>query len=235
MINDKIPSNYGNAKIISENVLPSSQLAMLKYENTFDFFSEEPTSISVKVSEKGEEEIFICILRIRIWNRKKKSFSWSIYSKDRSDLKSVIIRKVIWDMDKDMDNIRKYALPEKKVILMSWPSIINDNKYLSKQESVNLVQKIRELDMMIENGFILHENNEITWEWRDLELLRLYDWGQIHFTWSQNRKNEKVEKNIKDLILEIDSNIQKNYKNIYSLELNFSISPEKYKEIYIDV
>ncbi len=34
----------------------------------------------------------------------------------------------------------------------------------------------------------------------DLELMRIYDWGQIHYIWCTDRKNEYIEKEIEKMI-----------------------------------
>lgn len=74
------------------------------------------------------------------------------------------------------------------MVLTSYPSIATFNKYILLPQSNSIIQMIKNLDEEVENGFILKENENPTWEWRDLELLRLYDWGQIHFTWSTEKK-----------------------------------------------
>lgn len=33
-----------------------------------------------------------------------------------------------------------------------------------------------------------------TWEGRELELARLYDWGQIESVWCANKQNKAIEK-----------------------------------------
>lgn len=217
------PLNHSNAEILIEKLVLKTKLTMQRFENMFDFLSEEPVIMSVKEKENGTEEIYTCILRIRVWRNIKESCSWSIYSQDRQELKNIIVRKVIWDMDKDTAFAKKNVKTHREMVLTSYPSIATFNKYILLPQSNSIIQMIKNLDEEVENGFILKENENPTWEWRDLELLRLYDWGQIHFTWSTEKKNENVEKTLKQLTSMLDSIVEKYDKKIYSLSLNYSM------------
>lgn len=228
------PKNYGNADIITEQSKPSIKLVMLRYEDMFDFYSEEPFSIDIKTDEKSDISVYEQILRIRMWNRNNQSYSWCIYANDRHEFNSIIIRKVTWDMENDKSNIKKYTKSEKEKLLSSWATIVTLNRYLDSSDSNEIIKMIKGLDLLIENGIMLYENANPTWEWRDLELLRLYDWGQIHNTWSTHRKNEDVENNINVFTSTLENFIELTKNNIYFMGLNYSIHPEKYKNILID-
>lgn len=67
----------------------------------------------------------------------------------------------------------------------------------SIEEENGIIHLINNLDSEVKSGFTLYRNSNPTGEWRDLEIFRLYDWGQIHLTWCTDRKNESVEKSIK--------------------------------------
>lgn len=233
MIENSKPQNYGNANFIVEQKQSECKLTMLKYENTFDFYSEEPSSILIK-KENNKEWIANAILRIRIWHRKNQSYSWSVYANDRHEFNKIVIRKVVWDMDKDIENARVCANKDKKKLLILWPFITTFNKFISACEAANVIEMIKNLDSTIEKGIILYENKNPTWEWRDIEVFRLYDWGQVHAIWNTNKKNEEIEKKVKKLISILNLLIEKTHDNIYSMSLNYSINPEKYKEVYME-
>lgn len=234
MIKNSKPQNYGNANFIVEQKQLECKLTMLKYENTFDFYSEEPSSILIKKENNNEEWIGTSILRIRIWNRKNQSCSWSVYANDRHEFNRIVIRKVVWDMDKDIENAKVYAKKDKKELLILWPFITTFNKFIFTSEAENVIEMIKNFDSTIEKGIILYENKNPTWEWRDIEVLRLYDWGQVHAIWNTNKKNEEIEEKIKKLISIFNLFIEKTYDNVHSMSLNYSINPEEYKQIYMN-
>lgn len=225
-MNNQFPINNSNATVIIEKVAIKTKLIMKRYENIFDFYSEEPVLIAIREKECEVEHEYTCILRIRIWNSAKESCSWSIYSRDREELNSLIIRKVTWDIDKDIDYMKKNVKENRAAVLSAFPSIVACNKYILPSQSNQVIQLIDSLDAEIGEGFILSNNKNPMREWRDLEVLRLYDWGQIHITWCTNKKNKKVEDKIKELILELDSVIEKCYENITSMTLIYGSIPE---------
>lgn len=226
MISDQFPINNGNATVISEKVVSKTKIVMKRFENMFDYFSEEPVSIMAKEKENSAEYEYTCILRIRIWNNREQSHSWSIYSRDREELNSLIIRKVTWDLDKDMKYVKKNIKENRDVVLSAFPSIAICNKYILSSQSNQVIRRIKSLDEAIGKGFLLSDNKNPKWEWRDLEVLRLYDWGQIHITWCTEKKNEKVEEKIKKLIMELNTVIEKCDENITSMTINYDSIPE---------
>lgn len=226
MISNRFPINNGNATVISEKVVSKTKLVMKRFENMFDYFSEEPVSIMAKEKENSAEYEYTCILRIRIWNNREQSYSWSIYSRDREELNSLIIRKVTWDLDKDMKYVKKNIKENRDLVLSEFPSIAICNKYILSSQSNQVIRRIESLDEVIGKGFLLSNNKNPKWEWRDLEVLRLYDWGQIHITWCTEKKNEKVEEKIEKLIMELNTVIEKCDENITSMTINYDSIPE---------
>ena len=236
MSGNNFPINNSNADIIVEATTPESHIVMQKFESIFDFFSEEPSSIVVEAKEGISEDNYICVLRIRIWNAEKKSYSWSVYSPRRHELSGLVIRKTVWNMKQDLKFAMSKVKESRDEVLSSCPSITIYNKYISPLFSNDISQLIASLDSEIGSGFILTENQNPTWEWRDLEILRLYDWGQLHFTWSPNKTNEQVEKKLKSLILNLDTIISEDSDKIFKMKFNYSILPELYlKSINVTV
>ena len=228
MSENKFPINDSNAEITVETKVPESKLVMRKFENIFDFFSEEPASIVIEEKKGNLEDSYTCILRIRIWNAEKKSYSWSIYSQNRNKLSGLVVRKTMWNMKQDSDFAMSKIKENRDEVLSSCPSITIYNKYIPPLFSNDIAQLISSLDTEIGSGFILTKNQSPNWKWGDLEILRLYDWGQIHFTWSPNRKNEQVEKMLKSLILKLEADMDEYSNKIFKMKFNYSILPELY-------
>lgn len=222
MLENKYPADLGNAAIITNKVAQGSVYVMLRWEDIFDCFSEEPVSITVKEKENSSEEEYIRILRIRIWNQRKRSVSWSVYSEERENLENLVIRRVKWDMRKDEEWLRKHIKENRAAALKRQPTIEICNKFLLSNQSDSILRLIDNLDSEIKNGFSLHEDNNSTLEWRDIEILRLYDWGQIHLTWCPAKRNEEVERKMKELAAGMDYAIEKADESIFEMILNYS-------------
>ena len=112
MIENRIPVEISNAENFNRKVLPESKITMVRLEDTFNFLSEEPISITVKEKEESKAKVYICILRVRfwqqaIWEHMQRSCSWSIYSSNREKLDNIILHRVVWDTKKDEEIIKK--------------------------------------------------------------------------------------------------------------------------------
>ncbi len=222
MLENTYPGDSGNAAILTNKVARGSVFVMLRWEDTFDYFSEEPFSITVKEKENSSEEEYIRILRIRIWNQRKRCVSWSVYSEERENLDKLVIRRVKWDMRKDEEWLTKQVKENRAAALKRQPTMEICNKFLLSNQSDSILRLIDSLDSKIENGFSLHEGSNSTWEWRDIEMLRLYDWGQVHLTWCPAKRNEEVERKMKELAAGMDHAIEKADENIFEMNLNYS-------------
>lgn len=216
------PGDFGNATIITNRAAQGSGFVMTRWEDIFDYFSEEPVSITVKEKENSSEKEYTRILRIRIWNQRKRCISWSVYSEERENLDKLVIRRVKWDMRKDEEWLTKHVKENRAAALKRQPTMEICNIFLLSNQSDPISRLIDSLDSEIKYGFSLHENSNPTWEWRDMEMLRLYNWGQVHLTWCPDRKNEEVERKMKELAAGMDYAIEKADENIFEMNLNYS-------------
>ncbi len=213
------PKNMGNANKIFENIAVPSKLAMIKYEHIFDYYAEEPEAFIIRIDEYSESIVLSRICRIRYWGKLGKCCSWSIYSDSRQELNNVLVRKVIWNMDQDKTVLKKLVRDDREKALSTGPSLDIYNMYIPELLTLRFIKLIKDFDTKIENGIILKENPHPIWPWRDLEVLRLFDWGQIHLTWAPNKSNEIIEDCLLDFTLAIDNLLKDVHDNIYSMEL----------------
>ena len=225
MSENKFVTEKGNAISIEQNNISETKLVILRMENKFDFYSEEPEYITVMQNEDSMAENYFCIFRVRIWNSKNKCFSWSIYSVERECFNNFIVRRVIWDLERDTKTVQENIRKNREMLLNLCPTLDICNKYVSSKQAGFIMQSMSNLDEKIGKGFILNENKNPDWKWRDLELMRLYDWGQIHDTWSTTRKNEHVEKEIEKMIMVLNDSIDKIQDNIFSMVIHYSEFP----------
>ncbi|EOS41582.1 hypothetical protein FMM75_21285 [Lachnospiraceae bacterium MD335] len=222
MPSDKCPKELGNAENIISKTTQEKFRVIKKLEKTFDFISEEPLTISLKKAESSKAELFTRILRIRIWLLENKNISWNVFSKDREIYQDLIIRKVVWNLDKDAKRLKKKNKDiDQKVLSEFIPSADIRNIYIPPSQAKHLIKLINQLDAEIAEGFILKKKCRSKRKWKKLEVLRLYNWGQIHCKWSPNRKNKDVQKKIRKLLLELDKFIEKFGQNIFEMTLNY--------------
>lgn len=226
MLKNRCPKELGNAtNIIGETVKENLSL-FEKLEKEFDFLSEEPLTVSIKKEEGSKVELFTRILRIRVWCGKYKN-SWNVYSKDREIFNDLIVRRVVWDLDKDAKFLKKYCDENQKVMSERFLSVDILNIYISSFQAKNVIRLINQLDTEIGEGFILKKKHRTKEKWREVEILRLYDWGQIHCIWGSDRKHKDVCKKIKKLVLGLDKVIKKSGESIFEMTLNYhSEEPE---------
>jgi hypothetical protein len=239
MSKNRCPIDLGNAINIIHRRATGSPLTIMRYEELFDFFSEEPPSIAVKKDKKDKNNLFECILRIRVWRTKGKCISWSIYSEEREKFDSVIIRRVCWNLDKDTEFAKK-RLKEKnkdlwkkrwKETIEIWPTIEICNMYISLTQSDDIIRLLHNFDMEIEGGFKLNKDDRQSEEWRELEIRRKFDWGQIHLIWGEERKNEYIEYKIKELVSKLDLMVNEIDEKIFEMTLHYTMDPEDYKNL----
>ena len=95
----------------------------------------------------------------------------------------------------------------------------------SSKQAYFIIRSMSDLDKKIGKGFILNENNNSDWRWRDLELMRNYVWGKIHCIWSGDRKNEYVEKEIVKMTTTLNDSINTTQDNIFSMAMHYSDFP----------
>ena len=227
------PLEKGNAKNIEIVCLPMMKLAMLYYEEIYNFYSEEPIYINVKFNEYDEKyTVYEQIFRFRYWNQNDKACSWIIYSEEREFnakqycQNGLIIRNVCWDKQYDIKKVQ-ICKGDKSLIMNSLPQIAATN-YIIRDNRVNeIVKTIQMIDKAIENGVKLEINVNKDYEnkWREIEVLRLFEWGQIHNTWSPFKTNRDVEKllqGFEEQLMLISSDIK---DSIDIMKLDFSCPP----------
>lgn len=229
MLKNNYPKELGNATNITSTTEKENLSLMEKLKETFNFLSEEPLTISIKKEESSKEELFARILRIRVWGLKNKNFSWNVYSKDRELVHDLIVRRVVWNFDKDAKMLKKNRDENQIVLSEHFPSADIRNIYIPSTQTKKVIRLINQLDAEIGEGFILKKKRRTKGKWSESEILRLYDWGQIHCRWGADRKNKDVHKKIEKLVLELDKIMEKSGVNIYEMILNYhSEEPEKY-------
>ena len=231
MINNK-PLDNGNVNCIKEEVSVIIRLAIIRYDEIFQFYSTEPVVISIKKDSKSETIVFHQILRVRKWKR-NVAYSYQIFSRGRvweeNNNVDLIVRKVEWNVERDTQLVKKAN--GNRDVLDKWPGLDIQNIYLDHNSAEEIMNEIADLDHLIENGIVLTNVSEPSWDYKDLELLRRYDWGQIHSTWSPSKENRMIEDKLECIRAVLDNVIDSPHDNIEQMTLCYSDLPETYKNL----
>lgn len=215
------PEVDGNVEIVA---LPT--IAMFRFETIFDTLSEEPNTMSLTEKTSGSSVLLESIFRLRIWRQKGFTISLSLYADDREAPGHMVLRSVSWDMDRDIRDI--VSAESRAQILNSWPGLEIRNMALQAQERQRVFSVLQRLDLHISGGITFDEADTPLFEWRDMELMRRYDWGQVHAVWNPTRRNTVVEEQVNSL-LELLSDLERETGSIgeYELKLNYRADWEK--------
>lgn len=214
------PEANSNVSDYNIEVIALPTIAMYRFETIFDTLAEEPNTMTLREKASGKSVLLEDIFRLRIWRRKGITRSWSLYADDRETPKYIILRSVVWDMDKDMQDI--IAVAGREQILNSWPEVAIKNICLQAKDCRRVFSAVQRIDRHISGGITFDEAEKPSWEWRDIELMRNYDWGQVHATWNPTRRNTFVEEEIQ-LLSDLFSGLEQEKNNMgqYTLELNY--------------
>lgn len=216
----------GNAATILQKSLFPSKLMMIRFESIFDFLATEPALIIIQEKEDGDKRNYSEIFRIRKWGI-DESVSWSIFSSDRKKVDEIVLRKVFWDKKKDKSILKNYNKENYDSLLECWPSIKVENIYVSRRETEKLVQIFENLDYKIQKGIKFKRNRKKNY--KNVELLRLCDWGQIHVTWGNGKTIKGLPKQAVILIKEMERLIKHGRRSkVFLMDLRYDIPIETY-------
>ena len=235
------PKEEGNSQIINDVCLPVIPLIMLRYEQISNFYTEEPGFIRIKVTENDDYHLFEQVLRFRIWVPNQETNSWCIYSEDRGWLNEegsiggLVIRHAVWNRAYDTQKAQEAVerKNERNKFLNNWPTLELKNIYLNSKIASELIMFLKEIDKMLFEGIKLKKRREAEEcpIWGDLEVMRLFDWGQVKSTWCPDMVNKDME----SYVIKFDKQLKKYIKNItgsvYRMDLDYSIPLELLKAL----
>ncbi|MBO1306225.1 hypothetical protein JZO70_08645 [Enterococcus sp. 669A] len=221
--------NRGNSASISEVCLPVIELTMLRYENLFYYYADEPLTVLVSQANNEKEE-FRRVFRVICQMLDGDSFAWSIYAGDLEELDHIVVRKVVWHYSMDKKNVIERARFEREKLLTQYPSIETETIYLKNnlwKETV--VAQLATLDEELTRGITLRDNDHPDYSRIHTNIGRWYDWGKIELAFSPLKVNEEIERKISSIIETIDQSIKNQTMQVLEILLNYSIPPTVFK------
>jgi|GEM_PF-1672277 len=232
------PINLGNAQKIDEICSPSLRLALLRYEVIADYYTQEPNRILIKKKEEDKNKAFEQVLRFRIRIPNKSAYSWSLYSENRDwsdekdNINGLIIRYAMWNRHKDMNRVK--SSEKSGMLLDNWPDITTKNIYFESDYVSELKKLLIDFDKIIEKGISLDKRNpeeRANPGWYDMEVMRLFDWGQVHTTWSQPMENKEIEGHVRIFENALEQLIAKPISEVHQIILDYNILPDIWRQI----
>lgn len=229
------PQNLGNSKNFEVICSPSLPFTLLRYEAIADFYTEEPVRILVQVNENDNEKVYEQIFRYRVWIANRKTYSFLIYSVNRSlQEEDMIIHYVVWNRGQDLKKVKSLDRESQGTMLNEWPNIELKTIYLGAENSSLLKGTIlRNLDKILMKGISLKDRkpyNNLP-SWKQMEIMRLFDWGQVHSIWDTEMENNKIETTVSKLEMELKKFESFNLTPVYKMRMDYSVYPEVFKSL----
>ncbi len=230
-------NNYGNGNIKEKQISPM-KILMFRYESEFEYYVEEPKYISVVKKPEENSQNMELILRITLWNYQKEGVAWSIYADEREEYSKIVLRKIVWDVSesenriKTMRDMRENYKEYRRKLLLSSPDIATYNYYTEGIPVQRLKEELEPFDNILQNGIILSPQKNIAANWSNIDVLRKYEWGQLHYTWSPEVQCKELEDIILSLIKKLDTIMEEINQRVESICLHYNLTPDTYKELY---
>lgn len=233
------PIENGNALNINEKCFSIVPLTMIRYEALSDFYAQEPLQIRMRLTKETQFSDYEQVLRIRTWFPNKKASSWCIYAKERdwahvnNNSEGLIIRNVVWDVNFDLESLKSLKENERQTYLNNWPSLKLKTVFLNFNIVSELINTLQVFDRHLEKGIKLskRKKTEKMQEWLEFEILRLFDWGQVHTTWSSFKTNIVLEDDILNLDKQLEEYMEVALNDIYEFDLDYSCPPNLWKAL----
>lgn len=222
----------GNTSIIDEVCSPASKIPMIRYETLVDFCVNEPALIHVLKNRTCDKIVCEQIFKMIVDIPNDHLIAFTIYANERENFTQdccMVIRQIFWDKQIDIKNLKQF--PERRTdFLMSWPSIKSKNIVFG--ENVKIIKVLNDIDKIINHGLILQNRtkNE-SLSWRDIEIMRRYDWGEIRTSWGTFMQNIQIEHYLFDVMNHLEIEMTKESSKAYKIELDYKIPLDLYQKI----
>lgn len=225
-------SEIGNAKTMIAHPAMAGKIVMFRFEDIFEFYSDEPRSVTVQWEETaGCEHVCPLIMRVIVRGLGGPFCAWCVYADDRHKPKNIVVRKVVWDAESDRAELWNADPDDMDRFLTLWPTMEVADVCLSNNGVERVTHALERFDCAIKSGVPLWDGAGSSWARGDREVLRRYDGGEIQVIWSPIRKNEAIEAAVCAMASELSIIVEEERTKIYHMALNYTMLPEDYKKI----
>lgn len=224
------PENKANAENVQETNSHALKLALLRYEQLFNLYAEEPYIIKVKMQKSSRYQEYEQVFRIRKWLPNVGAYAYYLYSTERECFgENFILRKVSWDRKEDENRVRQQNEFQRDELLFSWPSIIAESIFLATAEYGNILDLLSQMDEVVRNGISLKAKpTRHNFDYNNIECSRRYDWGEVKSIWNSNMENMELE----ELIIKFENEckaVKNNGNQVYQMDFDYLFNPDEMK------
>lgn len=237
--NDILSNEVCNANVITVRPIPKSRVQLFELERIVEWFLGQPRYIDVKKRGQNEFISFEEVVRFRIWVPNKSVYSWSIYSEEREFeidpentalTQDIVIRHGFWDRYADASLL--VAQKKSGQGGPEWPNLKLHNTYVANYKAAVLGKYLKALDASVRQGICLKPRGKSKkTEWGDFEVMRLFNWGQVHAIWATPvKKNREIEGVFLEIEKELNNIIsQPDLDFVEEMRLEYGYPPDLVK------
>ena len=233
MITTSKPSEKVNANSVHEARYPLIKLAMIRYGAIMGYYYDEPCLIHLYPEDNEKNIICERILSFHLDVPNDYSTTYSIYSNSRELFTAdwyAIVRILYWDKRADQARIKTFK-EEREALLHAWPSIDIKNTVIKQNAHVSEI--IFGLDELVERGVIITPRKDVFPFWRDISMVRRYDWGEVRNNWGASHQNERLEAYIHDSMKKLDQISAGVNSTYHKMVIDYQVTPEMFHDAVV--
>ena len=217
------PIEVGNANRVREICLPAIKLVLLRYETIANFLTDEPCLIHIY--PETDEERIVCerILSIHLDIPNSHAVTYMIFSNSREEFSHdwyTVVRKVYWDKKNDQNRIKGYP-DQRDLLLESWPSITISNTAVRQNTTIESI--VSGMDDLVKKGVRLSPRKVPLPYWKDMSVMRRYDWGEMRSSWGSSQQNKSLEDFAQESVEKLEQVITHKHPMFHRLDIDYQI------------
>jgi len=220
------PIEEGNASEIHEVCYPLIKLIMLRYEAISDFLAEEPYFIHIKKEKDTKTITCEKIMSLFLDVNNSHTVTYTIFSNEREEFSQdwySVVRKVYWDKKSDQ-LLMKENPDQREAYINAWPSITIKSIITRGNDAVKGV--IEGVDRIVVNGIVLSPRKEALPNWKDIAVMRRFDWGEVRNCWGASHQNTIMEEYIFDSLRKLEQVVTGEQSIFHKMMIDYQILPE---------
>lgn len=231
MLYPDIQTNANTLKYVAPSVLRQGSIP--RFRIIASTLVTGPEDLFVVRSSMPEDftRHFERILHIELRVTNNMHSSWSIFRQDRhwEDIREdghigLVLRHSTWNIKVDIES-KAFAKTD------LYPDLVTFMYYINDEQENDLIPYIQELDTLISCGVCITPRPDIDdWQWNELLIARMFDWGYTELSWNYSKHNPQCEKlvfEITQLIENVIDNQRSQDITVESINMKYDIHPQE--------
>lgn len=231
MLYPDIQTNANTIKYVAPSVLRQGSIPRFRIiASTLVTGPEELFVIRTSMPEDFTRH-FERILHIELRVTNNMHASWSIFRQDRhwedireDDHFGLVLRHSTWNIKADFES-KAFTKTD------FYPNLTTSMYYVNDGQENNLIPHIQELDTLISCGVCITPRPDVNqWQWKEILVARMFDWGYTELSWNYSQYNlqcEKVAFKIMQLIESVIANQCSQDITVESIHMKYDMLPQE--------